>query len=212
MLRWVALGLGFALACGPLAAQSLGSGLSLGTPALPATPIVTLNQDRLFAESLWGLRVAAELDAASETLAQENRALEVELAAEEQRLTEARSTMDPAAFRAEADAFDARVVRIRAEQDGKAIQLQRRTDMERQAFLQQAIAILTEIVAERGAMAILDERTVFLAADSIDITDEAIRRINTVIGQGEAIDNGVSPELSPELTMPIPDTKGEAAD
>lgn len=172
-------------------------GLSLGAPVLPQTPIVTLDQDRLYAQSLYGQRVAREIDAASDVLAKENRALENELEAEERRLTQARPDLPPADFRAQADAFDARVTRTRSEQDAKARVLQGRADQERKIFLSKVLPVLTEIVAERGAVAILDQRAVFLAADSIDITDEALRRIDAVLGAGTTA-------ATPDLPVPTP--------
>ena len=39
-------------------------------------------------------------------------------------------------------------------------------------------ALISEIVRERGALIVLDRRDVFLSADRIDITDDAIARIN----------------------------------
>ena len=51
-------------------------------------PFLTLDQDRLFSESAFGKRVAAELDSRSQALATENREIEAELYAEEQALTD----------------------------------------------------------------------------------------------------------------------------
>ena len=100
MFRAVLAGLVAALALGgasPAPAEGAAPGSS---------PILTLDQERLFSGTIWGRRIQAELEAESTTLAGENRRLEAELTAEEASLTERRKTMEPAAFRAEADAFD----------------------------------------------------------------------------------------------------------
>jgi hypothetical protein len=39
-------------------------------------------------------------------------------------------------------------------------------------------------MAETGAAAILEQSTVLLSADAIDVTDLAITRIDTILGEG----------------------------
>ncbi len=141
-------------------------------------PILTINQDRLVSETIRGARIASELEAQVAALADENAEIESQLVAQEQELTERRETLTPDEFRALADAFDLEVQRIRAEQDEKAREINVLRENARQTFLNEAALVISEIVRERGALVVLDRRDVFLSADSIDITDEAIRRIN----------------------------------
>jgi Skp family chaperone for outer membrane proteins len=199
--RLAALGLCNVLA-GPAVAQQPGAlpVPGAGYPdfpiARPQTPVLTLDQDRLFAESAFGRRVSAEIDAASEALAAENREIEAELLAEERDLTERRAEMPPEDFRALAEAFDEKAVGFRRRQDAKARALQRRDEAERAAFFRAVSPILSDLVAELGAVAILDDRAVLFAAPSIDVTDRAIARIDARIGAGEALspDGPVLPE------------------
>jgi len=153
-------------------------------PAPAPSPVLTLNQDRLFAESLWGKRVTAEIEAASAELAAENRRIEGELTAEEKALTDRRATMPPEEFRKAADDFDARVVAIRSAQDAKARDLSNRRETEGQRFLQAVLPLLAQVLRERGAVAILDNRAIFVAADSIDVTDQLIAEIDARLGDG----------------------------
>lgn len=146
--------------------------------------ILLLDQERLFAQSLFGARVQDEIDAAGQALALENRAIEAELTAEELALTEARADLPLEEFRALAEDFDARVEAIRTEQDAKSRQLTAAIDAARLQFFDLAVPILLEIVRDRGAAVILDSRSVLLAADTVDITDEAILRVNEAIGRG----------------------------
>lgn len=173
MLRRLALIVLVALAAPAVQAQE--------TPLQPS-PILTIDQDRLFAETRLGLRGARAVEAEAEALAEENRRIESELRAEEIALTEQRGTLDPEAFAELADAFDAKVQRIRAEQDAKARAVAQMQDEARQSFFIEIGGILSAIVRERGAVLILDRRDVFLSADAIDITDEAIARINASAG------------------------------
>lgn len=148
------------------------------------TPILTVDQDRLFEGTLWGRRVADRVAAASSALAAENRRIEADLTAEERALTDARATLPAEEFRKLADAFDARVTEFRRTQDGKARAIARMRDAERQAFFKAALPVMAEVLRGHGAIAVLDNRAIFLAADAIDATDEMIARIDAEIGAG----------------------------
>ena len=166
-------------------------GQTAGTPPaatqIPApSPVLTLDQDRLFLGSAYGLKVAREIEEASRVLATENREIEARLTAEEQDLTNRRPTLPAAEFRALADDFDKRVVKIRKEQDQKLADLTARRDLERQLFYKAAAPLLGDLVREAGAVAILDSRAVFLSADRIDVTDEAIARVNALLAANPA--------------------------
>ena len=146
--------------------------------------ILTLNQDRLYQSSLFGQRVRAQLEAQSTELAAENRRIEAALVAEESQLTEDRADMEPSEFRALAEDFDTRVTGIRRAQADKRDALQRIADEERARFFEMAYPVLFELVEESGALAILNQSAVILSSRSIDVTDQAIARINAVIGEG----------------------------
>ena len=166
-------------------------GLAQQQPAGPAqsqlrSPVLTIDADRLFAETLFGARVRAEVTAAADALAAENRSIEAMLKDEVDRLTEGRATMDVETFRAEADAFDARVQAIRQEQDAKEADLTQALTDGREAFLAAATPVLGQLMIDNGAVVILDRRTVFLGVGLVDITDAAIATINATLGDGSA--------------------------
>lgn len=152
------------------------------------SPVLTIDTDRLFGDSLFGQRVLSELGEATETLAAENRRIEGELKEEERSLTERRPDMDVETFREQADAFDARVQRIRQEQDAKERALQERLADGQEAFLATATPILGRLMLDRGAVVILDRRTVFLGVGLVDVTDAAIEAIDAEIGDGAELD------------------------
>ena len=158
-------------------------------PLQAPSPILTLDPERLYVRSRAAARGLAAVEAQAEALATENREIEAALAAEELDLTDKRPDMEPAAFRKLADAFDEKVQIIRDEQDAKARELQQLRDEERQAFLQRARPVLAEIARERGAYIVLDRRSVFLSADQIDITDEAIQRMDAALEGAPAADS-----------------------
>jgi Skp family chaperone for outer membrane proteins len=182
------------------------------------SPILTIDQERLFAETQLGRQSSDEIAAAAEALAAENRRIEEELRAEEIALTERRGMMSAEEFSALADEFDQKVQAFRASQDAKARALAEREAEARQLFFGEVGEILSEIVREEGAVVILDRRAVFLSADRIDITDEAIARINAAAeaGDGDAPAPGAPPEpqLEPQpgaQSEPPPGPAPEAA-
>lgn len=160
---------------GPLGAQS--------TTIEVQPPILVIDQDRLFSETRLGASSLGDIEGAAATLKEENQAIEEALIGEERALTEKRATLEPLEFRALADAFDTRVQRIRGEQDEKARALTRAQDEARNNFFQEVAGVISEIVRERGALVVLDRRDVFLSAESIDITNEAIARVNEEEGR-----------------------------
>ncbi|MCB2135039.1 MAG: OmpH family outer membrane protein, partial [Rhodobacteraceae bacterium] len=173
------------------------------------SPILTLDQERFFNGSLWGQRAQAEVDAASATLSAENRRIEAELTGEEKELTEKRATMPADEFRTAADAFDARVTEIRREQDGKAREIGRILETERQQFYQAALPILGEVLQSRGAVAILDVRAIFVSADAIDVTDDVIATVNARLGSGAPEAQDAPPVTPPDEGAPgTPETTG----
>lgn len=176
---------------------SIFGALWLGTAGL-AQEVVTLDQERLFQGSGVSERVSAEIERLRQQLAEENARIESELIAEELALTEQRPTMEPEAFRALADAFDKKVQALRTEQDAKLVRLQQLRDEERQNFVRQITPVLTAIVRERGATVVLDRRAVVLSADSIDITDEAIRRVNAALDAAPAVPPAPEPTPAQE--------------
>ncbi len=184
--------------------------------ALEQLPLMVIDQEELFLGSLWGKRVQKELETRSHALATENDVLANNLSREEQQLTELRKTLPVEEFRARADEFDKRVVEVRRERDAKARELQQHADNERGAFFQAALPILAKLMQERGAVAVLDQRVLFVSADSIDVTKDLIALVDKAEGAGtSALDQTkpaqkAQPETTPEAT-PAPETPSSPA-
>lgn len=151
------------------------------------SPVLTVDSDRLFAASQFGQRVSQEFETSGKALEAENRRIESELIAEEKDLTKQRSGMAPDAFRTLADAFDTKVERIRTEQNAKTRTLTQVTDTARRQFLIAARPVLETLMQEAKAAIIVERRSIFLSVRAIDITDLAIDRVNSVIGDGSAL-------------------------
>lgn len=182
-------------------AAALSLLLMLGPPALAQdnalvrSPILSLDQDRMFAQSDFGKRFETELQADGSLLEAENRRIEAALEAEEKDLTARRPAMSADAFRALADAFDTKVQRIRTEQTAKARALGERTEQAQRQFIEAARPVIEALMVDAGAVVIIDPRSVVISRAAIDVTDEAIRRINARLGGG-------SPRTLPQQPNP----------
>ena len=144
--------------------------------------ILVLDLERLFEESLLGQRMISDHKTEREAMAARNRKLEAELEAEEQRLTGLRAETSPVKFRELADAFDAKVQKIRRDSERRVLDLERDRERLPIAFLRQVEPVLTQVMRDVGGMVVLDARTVLFRAEAVDMTDTAIVRIDKVIG------------------------------
>lgn len=176
---------------GAQAQTEQGPRLSQGTPQLP---FVTLDDARLFADSAWGQALLRRLEAEQAALAAENREIEARLAEQEQALTARRPDLAPAEFRALADGFNAEVETWRTTQKGKEQAVYQRHEAARLRFRDVANQVLAQLMAERGALAIIAEEAIVLGFREIDITGDAVARLDALVGDGSGL-----PEPGPRV-------------
>ena len=170
---------------GAAGAQQENDPTVFDVPAAQIAPtILTVDIDRMFSQSQFGERIGRTFNEGRTALATENRRISDALRAEELALTEQRAEMDADVFRTEAEAFDAKAQAIRRAQDAKERALEETLTAGRAQFLEVTRPILGQLMVDRGAFAILDRRSVLLSLGSIDVTDDAIARINDALGDG----------------------------
>ncbi len=160
----------------PMAAQQV-----VGTDT---ADVVVVDTDELFRATIYGRRVAADLDMRARALQAENERITADLTLEEKSLTERRPNMDPAAFRVEAAEFDTRVQGIRRSRDAAIAAFEAERESAPRLFLERVRTTLGELMVERGAVVMLDQRIVFLSLSRVDITLPAIARIDAILGDG----------------------------
>lgn len=160
---------------------------TIQTPAAAkplAAPVLTVDQDVLFAASAWGKRTQRVLDEEGSKIEAENERLAAQLSAEEASLTQQRGTLDPAEFRRLAEAFDTRATEVRRQRAQVVQDLNAWAETDRTAFYRAALPLMGEMMQERGAVAVLDRRTVFVSVDAIDMTQDLVGRLNAELGDG----------------------------
>ena len=178
----------FCLLAVPAGAQPLG----YPVPQSQTLPFLVMEQDRLLTDSLYGQDIIARNETEAQALREESQQLDRAFEEEERQLTERRAALPPDEFREMADAFDAKVVRARREQEAKAAALSRRVETRQRDFFRRVGPVLLEILEETGAVAVFDQRDVLISKQDLNITDEVIKRLD-VAYTAELAD---SPELS----------------
>lgn len=182
----------------------VATGPALAQPemAVAPVPILTVDQTRLFALSAWGQRAQADLEAEGQKIAAENERITAELSADEALLTQQRQQLEPAEFRKLAEAFDARATEIRRARAQVVDDLNARAEADRDAFYQAAFPVMAEMMQQRGALAVLDRRMVFVSVDFIDITDDLIEKLDAQLGMGPEA-GGDHQQLVPPAAIPV---------
>jgi Skp family chaperone for outer membrane proteins len=188
---WHLLALALLLPGTMLSAQDETNGLPLTGGDFPVaaadTPILTVDLERLFQQTVFGQAVVEDYNAERRALAAENREIAEALRTEELDLAERRPDMDPAVFREEAQAFDEKAQGIRRAQDSKEAAIEDELARAQDEFVQVVQPVLGEILVDRGASVILHQQSVLLSLDRIDVTDEAIARVDEEIGDGAGL-------------------------
>jgi len=151
-------------------------------------PILLLDQERLLRGSKLGQAFLKESRDKELRLVDRRRRIDSELEAEEKRLTDLRDETPPEEFRKLADAFDTKVVRLRAEQEEASVELTQEIDASRKRFFQQAAPVITSIMQEFGASVVLEQRSVLVSANGLNITNRAIAQLDSQFSSEPAQD------------------------
>lgn len=172
------------LFCAGVAAWGGAALAQSAADAIPQSQVLTVDSQRLFADSAFGRRVADQIETRGAALAQENQRIAAELSAEERELTELRSELSVDEFRVLADAYDTKVQETRRAQISKSDELDSFAAQQEGAFLVAAAPVLEALMREAGAVMVLEKDRVLLSATAIDVTEIAIARIDAAIGDG----------------------------
>ncbi len=173
--------------------------VGLATPGIAQTaeaarpPILTLDQDAIFARSLFGQALTRAFEVEAEALKAQSRDIDAQLEAEERKLTERRANLTPAEFRPLAEAFDQKVAALRAGQDAKARAFAQRREEGKARFIQTVGPILGDYMVAQGAFAIVNRAAIVVSLGAIDITDEVIAAIDAKLGDGSSLPAHVAP-------------------
>ena len=160
--------------------------LSLSAQPLLASELsglFTVDMVKLFRSSNFGKSIISNNNKARQELQNENEELEFKLLSEEKELSEHRKILSVDEFRPKALEFDKKVTIIRTEQGKKEENLKNKARKEESEFYKRIYPLLYELLLDRGGLVLIDQRNVVLWDSSVDITEDAIKLINQVLGK-----------------------------
>ena len=144
--------------------------------------LFTVDMSKLFRSSDFGKSIILANNQARQKLQNENDELEAKLLSEENKLSGQRQILSLDEFRPKALEFDKKVSIIRTQQSTKEENLKIKARKEEAEFYKRIYPLLYELLLEKGGLVLLDQRNTILWDSSVDITDDAIKLINQVLG------------------------------
>ena len=144
--------------------------------------LFTVDMSKLFRSSDFGKSIILANNQARQKLQNENDELEAKLLSEENKLSDQRKILSSDEFRPKALEFDKKVSIIRTQQSTKEENLKIKARKEEAEFYKRIYPLLYELLLEKGGLVLLDQRNTILWDSSVDITDDAIKLINQVLG------------------------------
>lgn len=131
------------------------------------------------------LREASAVRALQVEVEQRRRALQIRIREQEEalrddekRLIERRSSLTNEAFAAERAAFEERVAAVQKDIQASKLNLDRLYTNAMAGIQESLIVIVRQIAEERSADLVLSKSTVVIVRPTLEITDEALRRLN----------------------------------
>lgn len=144
--------------------------------------ILVLNQEKLLRNSKTGQALLEEERGLTEAHRNEGLQLDAALEEEERDLAEKRKTLPTDQFAELAVQFDTKVVATRRDHQRKSETLARTVEDMRKQFFARIVPIVAQIMKERGADLVFEQRNVLFTGPNVDITDEVIQRLDQATG------------------------------
>lgn len=166
----------------PVLAQDIRDPFSSQIMGVEDQPILVLNQERLLRTSKAGQALLRKETQLKEGHRNEGLQLDKELESEELELTRMRDELVTEEFDKLAIKFDAKVVAVRRDHQEKTERLATELEDMRKSFFTDIIPIVAEIMRERGASLVFEQRNVLFTGPDVDITAEVIDRLDRQAG------------------------------
>lgn len=144
----------------------------------PDSPIVVVSLDKIRAESLAAKSIEQQTAKIRDELRNRFEERRQALAAEEKALVALRATMEPDAFEARAARFEQQVRELKKDRRDQSLALRHSLRIANEQMDRVLQPILAELMAERRAVIMIDNRDVVIGAVSLDVTQAAINRLD----------------------------------
>ncbi len=144
------------------------------------TPVLIVDMARIRTDTLAGKDMLAKIEDIRKRIESDLAERAVALREEEQQIAEDRATLSSEDFRERVRIFEKQVFENRqfSERENRRLQLVRANGSK--LLRERVTAVLARIMVARRADVMLDSTQIVLSVDSLDITDEAIARLDEV--------------------------------
>ncbi len=150
-------------------------------PVAAPTAVLVVDMQRIKSDTAAGRDMLAKTVEIRRRIQAGIEEREAALREEERRLAEERGSLGPGDFRERVRAFEQQVIDNRAFSERESRRLQLVLSRASGLLRDRVTAVLAAIMRERGAELLLDSTQIVLSADRLDITDEAIGRLDAVM-------------------------------
>ena len=144
----------------------------------PNTSIGVIDINKILAEANAAVEAAEEIEKIAIEIENEIKSSDEEIIKEQNLLIESQSIMAPAAFEAKRIEYESKIQTYNSERQSKLMKIDELIAISRNDILKAIKPILEEISNEKGITIILEKTSIMLNAEKMDITNEALKRLN----------------------------------
>ena len=144
----------------------------------PNTSIGVLDLNLVLTDAKAAVKAAEEIDKIAKDIESELIVSDENMISEQNKLIEAQSIMAPEAFEKKRLEYEKSVQNYNISRQEKLISIEKLIEKSRNDILDNLKPILEEISDEKGITILLEKGTVLLNAETMDITDEVIKKLN----------------------------------
>ncbi len=151
---------------------------SINAENYPNTSIGVLDLNKVLIEAKAAKNAADEIDKIAKEIENELINSDEDMLKEQNKLIEAQSIMAPEAFELKRKEYEEKVQNYNIERQNKLLSVDRLVEISRNKVLDKLKPILEELSESKGITIILEKGTVLLNAETMDITNEVIKKLN----------------------------------
>ena len=147
----------------------------------PNTSIGVLDLNLVLTDSKAAVKAAEQIDKIAKDIESEIKASDENMVSEQNKLIEAQSIMAPEAFEKKRIEYEKNIQNYNISRQEKLFSIDKLIEKSRNDILDELKPILEEISEEKGITILLEKGTVLLNAETMDITNEVIKRLNKAL-------------------------------
>ncbi len=156
-----------------------------GIAEFPATSVGVINLNYILSESDAAKDAAKQIEEIAKKIEQEVITDDQNLLDEQNKLVESQAIMAPNAFEEKRKEYEKKVQNYNIQRQEKLLSIDQLVAESRNTVLDALKPILEEISNENGITVLLEKNSVLLNAENMDITEEALKRLNKKLSNFE---------------------------